>query len=133
MDNQLSISWILDDSRCLYTQSEDEQNLRYLLQNAKLLGKLDLSVLSDRDLVDLPPPTLKVLNLTVSLYSDSYPLPLARLCNELEAMAGHNILEALSLKVHLEGHETGFYRIYIPKSGEGTGQTWVVFVKTCFL
>ena len=93
-----------------FTWSEDEQNLRYLLQNAKLLEELDLTVFSDDDLVGLQEilsPTLKVLDLTVSLYSDFLSLPLARLCNELEAMAGHNILEALSLKVHLEGHETG--------------------------
>jgi hypothetical protein len=89
------------------TRFEDEQNIRYILQNAKLLEKLDLSVKSDRNLVglhDILSPTLKILDLTVSLYS--VRLPLASLCKELEAMAGHNMLEALSLKFDVEGHET---------------------------
>ena len=52
--------------------------------------------------------TLKILDLTVALYDNSVvPLPLAGLCEELEAMAGHNMLEALSFEVHVDVHETG--------------------------
>ena len=92
---------------------QDELNIRYILLNAKLLVKLSLSVGSRRsllglhDILSLGARTLKVLDLTVSLYNDSIPLlPLAGLCEELEAMAGHNILEALFLDVQVEGHET---------------------------
>ena len=91
----------------------DELNIRYILQNAKLLEKLRLSVglhqslVGLHDILFLGARTLKVLDLTVSLYNDSVPLlPLAGLCEELAAMAGHNILEALFLDVHVEGHET---------------------------
>ena len=44
---------------------EDERNIRYLLQNAKLLEKFDLSVFGARSLVgilSLSPRTLKVLH-----------------------------------------------------------------------
>ena len=91
------------------TVPEDEWNLRYLLQNAKLLEKLHLSVGLGCSLVglhDILSPiasTLNVLDLTVSLYVD---LPLAGLCDELEAMAGHNMLEALSFEVRVNGDET---------------------------
>ena len=91
----------------------DELNIRYILQNAKLLEKLRLSVglhqslVGLHDILFLGARTLKVLDLTVSLYNDSVPLlPLAGLCEELAAMAGNNILEALFLDVHVEGHET---------------------------
>ena len=52
--------------------------------------------------------TLKVLDLTVPLYDDSHhpPLALAGLYQELEVIAGHNVLEALSFKVDVDGHET---------------------------
>jgi hypothetical protein len=90
--------------RMSLAEYDDERNIRYLLLNAKLLEKLHLSVKLGRSLVGLLSPsacTLKVLDLTVSLYDDSVPvpLPLAGLCEELEAMAGHNVLEALSLEV----------------------------------
>ena len=93
-----------------FTYIEDERNIRYLLQNAKLLENLHLSVGFDRSLVglhDILSPcarTLKVLDLTVSLYS--VPLPLAGLCEELEVMAGHYVLEAFSFEVQVDGHET---------------------------
>ena len=96
-------------------RSEDEQNLRYLLQNAKLLEKLHLTVdlgqrlVGLRDILFPRARTLKILDFTVSLYgetSDLLPLPLAGLCDELEAMAGHNTLEALSFEVNVDGHET---------------------------
>ena len=98
MDDQLS------DLRRLSICFQDERNLRYLLQNAKLLEQLYLSVQCGWSLVGLHDTlspiarTLKVLDLTVSL-------PLAGLCEELEAMAGHNMLEALSLEVGVDGHE----------------------------
>ena len=56
-----------------------KQNIRYLLQNATLQN------------------------------DESSALPLAGLCEELEAMAGHNFLEYLSFD-------------YNPEYGEGTGQ-----------
>jgi hypothetical protein len=70
--------------------------------------------------------------LRISLYVD---LLLAGLCGELEAIAGHNVLEDLIFEVPVDGDETEFHRIYYRKSGEGhgTGQTWVVCVKTSFL
>ena len=93
-------------------RSEDEQSIRYLLQNAKLLEKLHLSVARGQSLVGLhdilfpSARTLKVLDLTVSLYDDSVGVPLAWLCEELEAMAGHNMLEVLSFEVQVDDDET---------------------------
>ena len=85
------------------TESVHEKNIRYLLQNAKLLEKLNLSVRLDRlvglhEILSPIAPSLKVLDLKVFLSYNYLPLldPFAVLCEELEAMAGHNILEALS-------------------------------------
>ena len=99
-----------------FTRSEDERNLLYLLLNAKSLEKLHLSVDLGQSLVGLHgilsprARTLKVLKFTVPLYDQSpdspLPLPLSGLCDELEAMAGHNILEALSFKIDVDGYET---------------------------
>jgi len=89
--------------------SEDEWNIRYLLQNAKLLENLHLSVgvgwslVGLHDILSPSRSTLKVLDLRVFLFDD---LPLAGLCGELEAMAGHNVLEALSFEVLVDGDET---------------------------
>ena len=83
---------------------EDGRNVRYLLQNAKLLEKLHLSVDVDRYLVGLLSPstiTLKVLDLTVTFYDR----PLVGLYEELEAMAGHNMLESLYFGVEVFGDE----------------------------
>ena len=101
---QLSMSFI---------HLEDEPNIRYLLQNAELLEKLHLSVDYGQSLVGIlstSSRTLKALDMTVSLYHYDVP-PLAGLCEELEAMAmaGHNMLEALSFEVHVEAHHTGDY------------------------
>ena len=77
-------------------EPEDERNVRYLLQNAKLLEKLHIDVENRGSLVGLHDslspvaPTLKVLRLWPSL-------SLAGLYEELEAMAGHYTLEALSI------------------------------------
>ena len=92
----------------------DEQCIRYLLQNAKLLERLHLSVGKHESLMKLHDiflspiiRTLKVLDLTVPLYDDSFdPLLLAGLCEELEAMAGHDMLEALSFEVRVNRHWT---------------------------
>ena len=107
------------DLRQLSTSLEDEQNIRYLLQNAKSLEKLHLSVGRFRDLVGLhdiilpSARTLKVFDLTLSIYSVPSP---AGLCEELEAMAGHNMLEALSFEFQVNGHETeGFIGRMIQK------------------
>ena len=91
-----------------FSRYEDQWNIRYLLQNAKSLEKLYLSVDFRRNLVGLlspSAPTLKVLDLTVFLYRFSIP-PLAGIWEELEPMAGHNVLESLSFKVKVDGHET---------------------------
>ena len=80
--------------------SEDERNFRYLLQNAKLLEKLHLSVLHGQGLMglhDILSPiarTLKVLSFSVSA---DHPA-LAGLYEELEAMTGHYMVEALSIE-----------------------------------
>ena len=91
-----------------FIQFEDIWNIRYLLQNAESLEKLQLSVSHTQSLAGIlstSSPTLKVLDLTVSLYD--YPwqsLPVAGLFEELEAMAGHNMLESLSLGVNVNLH-----------------------------
>ena len=82
----------------------DERNVQYLLQNAKLLERLHLSVghrWSVLSLYDILLPisrTLKALDISVSIYNCS-PLPLAGLCEGLEAMAGHYTLEAFSFEL----------------------------------
>jgi hypothetical protein len=109
---QLSISLIL---------FEDVRNIQYLLQNAKSLEKLHLSVDRRRSFVDLRDilssgaRTLKVLDLAVSL-------PIAGLCEELEAMAGHNTLEALSLEVNVDGDET---EVFIGSTIQNVGKVLV--------
>ena len=92
---------------------EDKQDIRYLLRNARILENLHLSVVFGRTLVELhgvlspSARTLKVLDLSVLLEGDGLnPLPLAGLCKELEAIAGHNMLEALSFEVRVKYHET---------------------------
>ena len=98
----------------LSTCLEDELsqwNLQYLLQNAKLLENLHLSFghcrISARlpDIFSLCARTLKVLDLTVSMF-DHVTLQLAGVCEGLEAMAGRNILEALSLEVIVDDRES---------------------------
>ena len=94
-----------------FTSCGGKRNIRYLLQNAKLLEKLRLSVDHDLGLVGLlshNARTLKVLDLTVFLYHSSVP-PLAGLCEELEAMAEHNMLEALFLEFAAGSYETEDY------------------------
>ena len=88
-----------------FTDSEeDKSNIRSFLQNAKLLERLHLYI-RDRSLVELhdifssTAHTLKVLDFTVSLYDRQIQVFLGGICEELEALAGHNMLEALSFKV----------------------------------
>ena len=83
---------------------EDKRSIKCLLQNAKLLERFHLSVESGRSLggvLSTCTPTLKVLELSVSLYHYGVPRPIG-LCEELEAMAGHNTLEALFLEASIE-------------------------------
>ena len=93
----------------VYTTSfEDERNIRYILQNAKLLEKLrliighDPSSLGLHDILSLSASTLKVFDLTISLYN----LQEAGLCEGLEAMARHNMLEVLSIEFQVNGDDT---------------------------
>ena len=85
---------------------EDKRNIQCLLENAKLLERLHVSVKFGQSLVGVLSTracTLKVLDLTVPIYR--YRLPsLAGLCEELEAMAGRNTLEALSFEVLVDSH-----------------------------
>ena len=90
-------------------RSIDDQNIRYILQNAKSLEKLCLYIghQSSVDLHDIPSisaGTLKVLDLSVSLYSN--PLTFSGIWEGLEAMAGRNMLEALSFKIQVDGGES---------------------------
>ena len=86
---------------------EGERNIRYLLQNAKLLEKLDLSNYGGRSLgglLTLSAHTLKILDLYVPLCRDS--VFLGGICEELEAWAGHDMLEALSIEASVTRHDT---------------------------
>ena len=86
---------------------KDNQNIRYVLQNATLLENLHLSLgyqslMELRDVLSLRARTLKVFDLSVS----SNPLSaLTGLRDEFEVMAGLNSLESLSLEVRVEGDE----------------------------
>jgi hypothetical protein len=95
----------------------DKQNIRYLLRNAKSLEKLHLSSVEfDQTLEGLHDilsasagtSSLKVLDLTLVLYGEIFPinLPFKGLCEELESMAGHNRLEALFFEVRVNRNET---------------------------
>ena len=53
--------------------------------------------------------TLKVLGLKVVLFHDLPSLPTAGLYEELEAMAGHNMLETLSFEVQVDDRETDVF------------------------
>ena len=83
---------------------EDKRIIQCLLEKAKLLERLHLSVDFGQTLVGVlstSARTLKVLDLTVPFYSDRVVPPLAGLCEELEAMEGYNTLEVLSFEVIL--------------------------------
>ena len=87
---------------------EDKRNIQRLLEKAKLLERLHLKVDIGQSLVGVlstSARTLKVLDLTIRLYQYGLP-PLAGLCEELEAMAGHNTLEVLSFEVLVNSYST---------------------------
>jgi hypothetical protein len=93
------------------TWDEDLKNHRYLIEKVKSLEILHLSVGPFRSLVGVLSPsarTLKVLNLSIPLYSmpDNNLLPLGSLCEELETMAGDNMLEDLSCEVRVYPNHT---------------------------
>ena len=102
-----------------------EWNIRYALQNAKLIEKLHISLFRDGTLVDLHDVlflrarTLKVLDLTVFLTDTWNSFFLGGLCEELEALAGHNMLEALFLKILVDGYETEYFIGSIIQKVEG--------------
>jgi hypothetical protein len=107
---RLSMSFTSSMSRL-----QDEENIRYILQNAKLIENLHLlvepgnafKIVGLHVLLSPIASTLKVLDLSVPFYdyNGSAILPLGGLCEELEAMAGHNVLEALSVHVEVDGPE----------------------------
>ena len=93
-------------------------------ENLHLSVDLGRNLVGLHDILSPCPRTLKVIDFTIPLYDETLLwLPLAGLYYELEAMAGHNMLEILSFEVSVGGYET---EGLIPKCGEGTGQTWVV-------
>ena len=90
------------------TRIEEKRIFQYLLLNARCLQKLIVSTGQDQTLaglhVILSPRarTLKILELAVFLYSrGSVRLPLGGFCEELEKMAGNNMLEVLSFEVYV--------------------------------
>ena len=92
---------------------EEKRNIQCLLEKAKLLERLRLSLavnmgLSLVGVLSTCARTVKVLDLTVPLYQHHVP-PLAGLCEELEAMAGHNTLEVLSFGVCVEAHHSEYF------------------------
>ena len=93
-----------------------EQNVRYLLQNTKLLEKLRLYTINPyqtfeglHDTFPASAGSLKVLALSLALYgsynSTIHP-PFKGLCELLEAMTGRNMLESLTLEVKVYRYET---------------------------
>ena len=99
---QLSISFVI---------FQDQRNIQCLLEKAKLLEKLRLSVddsgLSLLGVLSTVSRTLKVLDLTIPLSQYPFPVfpPLAGLCEELEAMAGHNTLEVFSFELLVDSRD----------------------------
>ena len=82
--------------------TNDEENIRYLLQNAKSLEKLQLTIGRRlHDILSLSARTLKVLVLSISLYSD-----ILALWEELDTMAGLDMLESISFRVLVNGPDT---------------------------
>ena len=82
----------------------DKRNIEYLFQNAKILEELHLTVVHGSSLAGILSPsarTLKVLDLSVSICDRKRSIDLGGICEELEALAGQNILETLFLIVHV--------------------------------
>ena len=88
---------------------EDKSRFRYLLQKAKLLEELRLEdglkggIVGLHDILSPTACTLKVLHLTSSFLFPIFDVstPARQFCEELEAMAGHNVLEALSFAINI--------------------------------
>ena len=105
------------DLRQLHINFGDQQSIQYLLQNAMLLEKLHLfPIFLDEtyeglhDVLSAGAGTYKALSLKLSLNENlngtQVNLPFEGLSEELEAMAGHNMLESLSLTVEVLRYET---------------------------
>ena len=111
----------------LYPENfEDKSSIQYLLQNAKSLEELCLqtglghSIVGLHDILSPTACTLKVLHLTMPFHSYvSVSLPI-QLCEELEAMAGHNVLEALIFEFEIgdSNSREDCIGTIIPKLGE---------------
>ena len=87
-------------------ESEDKSNFPYLLQNAKLLEELRFhsrgSMVGLHNILSPIACTLKVLHLKSTFYfhrSTDVSTHTRRICEDLEAMAGHNIFEALTYEI----------------------------------
>ena len=87
---------------------EDEQNIRYLLQKAKLLENLRLSVGEGQSLEGFLSPgarNIKDLDLSVFLWAGN-SIFLGGTCEELEALERHNMLEAFTLRVEINSDDS---------------------------
>ena len=120
----------------LYPENfEDKSSIRYLLQNAKSLEELCLqtglghSIVGLHDILSPTAYTLKVLHLTSSFFVHRFTIfdvstPARQLCEELEAIAGRNVLEALSYTISVGSGENAeddgddFIGTMIQKVGE---------------
>ena len=96
-----------------FQEFDDGQNIQYLLHNAKLLENFRLSVECGRKIVGLlsnspSARTLKVLDLSVSLWypSANGSVILGGTCEELEALAGHNMLKAFKIRVDINSNDS---------------------------
>ena len=112
---------------CANIFDDNEWNLRYILQNAKLLEELCLPASDDlgpgivglHDILSPTACTLKVLHLTISFPLYGRVSPHTRLCEELEVMAGHNVLEALNFEIEMgDSNLEDCIGAIIPKLGE---------------
>ena len=65
-----------------------------------------MSLVALHDILSCRARTLKVLDLTVSLCNKRISVFLGGIYEELEALAGRNMLEALSLHIYIDRHET---------------------------
>ena len=105
---------------------EDKSSIQYLLQRAKLLEEVRLPDELGQGIVELHDNlsptacTLKVLHLTIPFppYYGRVSPP-TRLREELEAMAGHNVLEALNFEIEMgDSNLEDCIKAIIPKLGE---------------
>ena len=107
---------------------EDKSSIQYLLQRAKLLEELRLpdelgqGTVGLHDNLSPTACTLKVLHLTMPFPPYGRVSPPTRLREELEAMAGHNVLEDLTFESRWV---KAIQRIAL--------ELWVVYLTTGFL